>query len=75
MTRPPKWGDDLALLLLAGPLTMAFLPPCQEAARAGAAILATFPEWYQAAVGIALGAVFGSRNLGGLVGRLFTRQK
>ena len=56
------WKDEDWTLVLSIPAIMCFFPGLAEYVRAGFEALSTCPEWYQWALGIAVGSAFGIRK-------------
>jgi hypothetical protein len=56
------WKDEYWTLILSIPAIMCFIPGMDVYVRAGFASLTDCPEWYQWAVGIAIGSAFGIRK-------------
>lgn len=57
-----SWKDEFYVILLSVPLIMAFVPGLVQYVRAGFEVLDTMPDWYKAAVGVAVAASFGYRK-------------
>jgi len=56
------WKDEYWTLVLSVPAIMCFIPGMDVYVQAGFASLSGCPEWYQWAVGIAIGSAFGIRK-------------
>ena len=56
------WKDEYWTLILSIPAIMCFIPGMDVYVRAGFSSLTDCPEWYQWAVGIAIGSAFGIRK-------------
>jgi len=59
-----SWKDEWFTLLLSIPAIMAFIPGLAPYVGFGFAELAKAPDWYLAAFGIAVAALFGFRKFG-----------
>ena len=57
-----SWKDEWFTVILSIPLVMCFIPQLDQYVTAGFVALAETPEWYQAAVGLAIAASFGWRK-------------
>lgn len=64
-----SWKDEFWTILLAIPIPLAFFPDAVPAIKAGFEVLSQMPDWYLAAVGIAIAAAFGFRKYAGMIGR------
>ncbi len=65
-----SWKDEFWTILLAIPMIMAFIPGLTEYVAAGFRVLRDdTPEWYKAAVGVAIAAAFGVRQFSKLMSR------
>lgn len=58
-----SWKDEWWTILLSLPVIAAFIPGLQQYALAGFASLEMAPDWYLAALGIAIAFAFGFRKL------------
>lgn len=56
------WKDEWFTLVLSIPLILCFIPSCTPYVAAGFAALASTPDWYQTAVGLAIAASFGMKK-------------
>lgn len=57
-----SWKDEFWTIILAIPAVLAFFPSTVDAVLNGFKALETMPDWYKAAVGIAIAAAFGFRK-------------
>lgn len=64
-----SWKDEFWTIVLAIPAILAFFPFTVEYVLAGFEALELMPEWYKAAVGVAIAAAFGFRKFTGMVGK------
>jgi len=64
-----SWKDEFWTILLAAPLIMCFVPGLADYAKQGFNELNTIPEWYRYAVGTAIAAAFGVRQLINIIGK------
>ena len=64
-----SWKDEFWTIVLAIPAVLAFFPPTVDAVLAGFEALEQMPEWYKAAVGVAIAAAFGFRKFTGMMGK------
>lgn len=58
-----SWKDEYWTIVLSIPAILAFFPGAVEYVLAGFEALNKMPDWYKAAVGIAIAAAFGYRKL------------
>jgi len=56
------WKDEWFTIVLSIPLIMCFVPSLAPYVAAGFGALASTPEWYQAALGVAISASFGIKK-------------
>ena len=57
-----SWKDEYWTLVLSIPAILAFFPDAVPHVQAGFAVLDTMPDWYKAALGVAIGASFGVKQ-------------
>ena len=57
-----SWKDEFWTIVLAIPAVLAFFPDYVDAVQQGFKALETMPDWYKAAVGVAIAAAFGFRK-------------
>ncbi len=57
-----SWKDEYWTLILSIPLIMSFIPSLAPYVKKGFDVLAETPDWYKAAVGVAIAAGFGFRQ-------------
>lgn len=58
-----SWKDEFWTIVLAMPVIGVFIPQLSDHIALGFERLEALPEWYKAALGIAIGAAFGYRKL------------
>jgi hypothetical protein len=58
-----SWKDEFWTILLAVPVVMVFVPGLEPYVTQGFTALEILPDWYKAAVGIAIGAAFGHKKI------------
>ena len=59
-----SWKDEFWTVILAVPLVLAFVPSLAPYVEQGFLVLRdSTPDWYKAALGVAIGAAFGVRKL------------
>lgn len=58
-----SWKDEFWTIVLALPVIGVFIPDMAEHVSDGFERLEALPDWYKAALGIAIGAAFGYRKL------------
>lgn len=63
-----SWKDEFWTIILAIPAVLAFFPPTVDYVLAGFEALKQMPDWYKAAVGIAIAAAFGFRKFANRIG-------
>jgi hypothetical protein len=54
-----SWKDEFWTIVLAIPAVLVFLPSMSAHIAQGFAVLETMPDWYKAALGVAISAAFG----------------
>ena len=59
-----SWKDEFALVVLLLPAILVFIPGMRDYVKEGFEILATFPDWYQYLLYIAISASFGIKGVG-----------
>jgi hypothetical protein len=64
-----SWKDEFWTILLAIPVAGAFVPGLQGYITRGFTYLDTVPDWYLAAVGVAVAFAFGYRKLVPMLGK------
>jgi hypothetical protein len=57
-----SWKDEFWTIILAIPMVGCFIPKLAPHIMKGFEVLQTTPDWYKAAVGLAIGAAFGYRK-------------
>lgn len=57
-----SWKDEWFTIILSIPLIGAFIPKLAPYILSGFEVLALCPDWYKAALGVAIGAAFGMRQ-------------
>jgi hypothetical protein len=60
-----SWKDEFWTIVLALPLILMFIPGMDSVMTNGFAALDSAPDYYKAAVGVAIAASFGMRKLAG----------
>lgn len=58
-----SWKDEFWTILLAIPVVLVFIPGLEPYVTQGFQALEVLPDWYKAAVGIAVGAAFGHKKI------------
>lgn len=58
------WKDEYWTIVLSIPMIMCFIPGLVDYVAQGFVALQKTPEWYQYAIGIAIGSAFGVRQIG-----------
>lgn len=58
-----SWKDEFWTILLAIPVVMVFIPGLEPFVTQGFQALEVLPDWYKAAVGVAVGAAFGHKKI------------
>lgn len=54
-----SWKDEFWTIVLALPAIIVFIPGASDYVKEGFLILDTMPDWYKAALGVAISAAFG----------------
>jgi len=64
-----SWKDEYWTIVLSIPAILAFIPAMADDVLAGFIVLDAMPDWYKAALGVAIGAAFGFRKLSSMMGK------
>ena len=65
-----SWKDEFWTIVLAVPIILAFVPQASSFVEEGFIVLRdSTPDWYKAAVGVAISAAFGARQFSKIMSR------